>query len=244
MKHKASWIAGLFLAGGVVLFALAVRGKENPEGDLQAQPQATPAAATWTEAATPKSVATPPPSASSVTGDRQDSTQMVTYEDETTTVTSIAENMTREEASKDRPTAPPETKDDLTDPDRVPSYKPEDGNGKGDGGNNGEGGGPSGDNGASSGDNGGGNNGNHESSNGNGGTPSGNDGGGNGSSSNGNGGNGNPTGGNCGDNGTSGGNPGQVYDPVFGWITTGPTRQDVVDSYGDINKQIGTMGGN
>jgi len=201
MKHKASWIAGLFLAGGVVLFALAVRGKENPEGDLQSQPQATPAAATWTEAATPKSVATPPPSASSVTGERQDGTQVVTYEDEVTTVTSMAENLTREEASKDRPTAPPETKDDLTDPNKVPSYEPEDGNGEGDGGNNG--------------------------------------GDGNGGSTGGNGGSSETSGSN-----PPGGNPGQVYDPVFGWITTGPTRQDVVDSCGDINKQIGTMGGN
>ena len=35
---------------------------------------------------------------------------------------------------------------------------------------------------------------------------------------------------------------GQVYDPVFGWIQTGDTNQNVVDSSGDINKQIGTMG--
>lgn len=35
---------------------------------------------------------------------------------------------------------------------------------------------------------------------------------------------------------------GQVYDPVFGWIQTGNTTQNVVDSSGDINKQIGTMG--
>lgn len=37
---------------------------------------------------------------------------------------------------------------------------------------------------------------------------------------------------------------GQVYDPVFGWVTVGDTIQDVVDSDGDIEKQIGTMGGN
>lgn len=241
MKRKASWIAGLFLAGGVVLLALAVRGREKPEDAVsQMQPQATPVAATWTETAA-KAVTTPPPSASSVTGNRQDGTQTVTYEDETTTVTSMAENLTREEASKDRPTSPPETRDDLSDPDRVPSYEPEDGNGKGDGGNNGEGGGSSGDNGASSGgnsgssgDNGGDNNDNSGSTNGNGGTPGGNDGNGNGGSS----------GGNGGDNGTPGGNPGQVRDPVFGWITTGPTRQDIVDNGGDVNKQIGTMGGN
>lgn len=35
---------------------------------------------------------------------------------------------------------------------------------------------------------------------------------------------------------------GQVYDPVFGWIQTGDTHQNTVDSSGDINKQIGTMG--
>lgn len=207
MKRKASWIAGLFLAGGVVLLALAVRGREKPEGEVsQMEPQATPVAATWTETAA-KTVTTPPPSASSVTGNRQDGTQTVTYEDETTTVTSMVENLTREEASKDRPTAPPETMDDLTDPDRVPSYEPEDG----DEGNNSEG-----SNGGSSGGNGGGVN------------PSGSNGGGSRTSGN------NPP-----DE-----NPGQVYDPVFGWITTGLTRQDVVDSYGDINKQIGTMGGN
>ncbi len=38
--------------------------------------------------------------------------------------------------------------------------------------------------------------------------------------------------------------PGQVYDPVFGWIDVGNTQQDSIDSDGDINKQIGTMGGN
>lgn len=36
--------------------------------------------------------------------------------------------------------------------------------------------------------------------------------------------------------------PGQVYDPVFGWITTDDTNQDNIDNDGDINKQIGTMG--
>lgn len=39
-------------------------------------------------------------------------------------------------------------------------------------------------------------------------------------------------------------NSGKVYDPVFGWIDTGTTQQDNVDSDGDINKQIGTMGSN
>ena len=37
---------------------------------------------------------------------------------------------------------------------------------------------------------------------------------------------------------------GQVYDPVFGWVTPSGVQQDNIDSDGDINKQIGTMGGN
>lgn len=44
--------------------------------------------------------------------------------------------------------------------------------------------------------------------------------------------------------GTDDSHPGQVYDPVFGWIDVGDTQQDNIDSDGDINKQIGTMGGN
>lgn len=35
--------------------------------------------------------------------------------------------------------------------------------------------------------------------------------------------------------------PGQVYDPVFGWVTPSSVQQDNIDSDGDINKQIGTM---
>jgi len=35
---------------------------------------------------------------------------------------------------------------------------------------------------------------------------------------------------------------GQVYDPVFGWVTPSPVQQDTIDSDGDINKQVGTMG--
>lgn len=44
--------------------------------------------------------------------------------------------------------------------------------------------------------------------------------------------------------GSESGNAGQVYDPVFGWVDTGNTQQDNVDNDGDINLQIGTMGGN
>ena len=42
-------------------------------------------------------------------------------------------------------------------------------------------------------------------------------------------------------NGSSANHPGQVYDPVFGWITTGDTNQNTVDSDGDLSKQVGTM---
>ena len=48
----------------------------------------------------------------------------------------------------------------------------------------------------------------------------------------------------AGENANADEHPGQVYDPVFGWIETGDTTQDNVDNDGDINKQICTMGGN
>lgn len=32
---------------------------------------------------------------------------------------------------------------------------------------------------------------------------------------------------------------GQVYDPVFGWLTPGIPQADVLDNDGDVNKQIG-----
>ncbi|MBR1700378.1 MAG: hypothetical protein IJ716_00330 [Lachnospiraceae bacterium] len=48
----------------------------------------------------------------------------------------------------------------------------------------------------------------------------------------------------AGNPGGNSGHEGQVYDPVFGWVTPGRTVQDTIDSDGDINKQIGSMGGN
>ena len=59
----------------------------------------------------------------------------------------------------------------------------------------------------------------------------------------------NPTGGSGtgtppGGTGSDDSHPGQVYDPVFGWVTPSGVQQDNIDSDGDINKQIGTMGGN
>lgn len=37
------------------------------------------------------------------------------------------------------------------------------------------------------------------------------------------------------------GHEGQVYDPVFGWITPSPMQGQISDNDGDINKQVGTM---
>ena len=61
----------------------------------------------------------------------------------------------------------------------------------------------------------------------------------------------NPTGGSGtgtppGGTGSDDSHPGQVYDPVFGWVTPSGVQQDNIDSDGDgdINKQIGSMGGN
>lgn len=34
---------------------------------------------------------------------------------------------------------------------------------------------------------------------------------------------------------------GQIYDPVFGWITPSPAQGQITDNDGDINKQVGTM---
>lgn len=39
----------------------------------------------------------------------------------------------------------------------------------------------------------------------------------------------------------SGGHEGQVYDPVFGWMTPGAAEGQVIDNDGDVNKQVGTM---
>lgn len=36
---------------------------------------------------------------------------------------------------------------------------------------------------------------------------------------------------------------GAVYDPVFGWVVPGNVQQSTGDSDGDLNKQVGNMGG-
>lgn len=37
------------------------------------------------------------------------------------------------------------------------------------------------------------------------------------------------------------GHEGQVYDPVFGWVTPSPMQGQVIDNDRDINEQVGTM---
>ena len=127
-------------------------------------------------------------------GTTSDNTQTVVSEDDSGSTISLSDRSAREEALQEKPTEPPVTTDDVTDPDKQPEYDPPaqqtpapaqddptDGSGTG--------------------------------------TPSG-------------------------DTGSDSSHPGQVYDPVFGWIAVGNTQQDNIDSDGDINKQIGTMGGN
>lgn len=145
-----------------------------------------------TEAATLPSAA---PEATRQEGTASDNTQTVVSEDGTGSTTSLSDSSTREEALQEKPSEPPVTTDDVTDPDRQPEYdppvqqaqaptppqdSPTDGSSTE--------------------------------------TPSG-------------------------DSGNDSSHQGQVYDPVFGWVTPSSVQQDTIDSDGDISKQIGTMGG-
>ena len=122
-----------------------------------------------------------------IQGTASDNTQTVVSEDETGSTTSLSDSSTKKDALQEKPSEPPVTTDDLTDPGRQPEYAP-----------------PVQQTPAPPQEN--------------------------------------PTGG-SGD-AADGGHPGQVYDPVFGWVTPSSVQQDSIDSDGDINKQIGTMGGN
>lgn len=117
------------------------------------------------------------------TGTADDTTQQVQYEDEKQTQTSLSSPIPKDQPAK--PTAPPVTDSDLTDPDTIPVYEneslPSSGN-------------------------------NSQSSP----DPK-------------------PV-------QQSPSSPGTVYDPVFGEIPAASVQQQVVDSDGDINKQVGSMG--
>ncbi len=127
-----------------------------------------------------------------VTGEITDNTQTVVSVDDNETVTDLSGSTPKEDSEETKPSEPPKTNDDTSNPDKQPEYDdtvpttPEPTE-------------PPTEN-PSQPDN-------------------------------------NPPAENPDDS-----HPGQVYDPVFGWITTGDTQQDNVDNDGDINKQIGTMG--
>ena len=127
-------------------------------------------------------------------GTASDNTQTVVSEDDSGSTISLSDSSAREEALQEKPTEPPVTTDDVTDPDKQPEYDP-----------------PAQQTPAPAQDD-----------------PTG----------------GSGTGTPSGDTGSDSSHSGQVYDPVFGWIAVGNTQQDNIDSDGDINKQIGTMGGN
>ncbi|MCM1375241.1 MAG: hypothetical protein NC305_04760 [Lachnospiraceae bacterium] len=194
-KRKFAIISGLS-ALCIAVLAGAYFLTREPERDF------TPVSAesanvtdTWEENSnldTPLPSATP--ESTQATGTPSDNTQVVVSEDETGTTSSLSDSSSKEEADQDKPDTPPETDDDLTDPDKQPEYEPS--------------------------------------------VPQ-------------------PTPTNeptptpqpeqsapAGGGSTDDSHPGQVYDPVFGWVTPSNVQQDNVDSDGDINKQIGTMGGN
>lgn len=192
-KKKIAIISGLSVLCIAVLAGAYFLTRE-PERDF------TPASAdradvtdTWNEnsnADTPLPSATP--ESTQTVGTPSDSTQKVVSEDETGSTSSLSDSSTKEDASQEKPETPPETDDDLTDPDKQPEYAPSV----------------------------------PEPSK----EPT-------------------PTpqpeqSASTGGGGTDDSHPGQVYDPVFGWVTPSNVQQDNIDSDGDINKQIGTMGGN
>nr|WP_305115177.1 DUF6550 family protein [uncultured Acetatifactor sp.] len=146
-------------------------------------------------------------------GTASDNTQAVVSEDGTGSTTSLSDSSTREEALQEKPAKPPVTTDDVTNPDRQPEYDPPAQQAQAPT--------PPQDT-PTDGSGTGAPTGSSSTE-----TPSGDTG----------------TGTSPGDTGTDSSHQGQVYDPVFGWVTPSSVQQDTIDSDGDINKQIGTMGG-
>lgn len=192
-KKKIAIISGLS-ALCIAVLAGAYFLTREPERDFTpASTESTNVTDTWEENSgtdTPLPSATP--ESTQTTGTPLDNTQEVVSEDETGTTSSLSDSSTKDEAGQEKPDAPPETKDDLTDPDKQPEYEPSVPQ-------------PTKEPAPSP---------QPEQS-----TP-------------------------AGGGGTDDSHPGQVYDPVFGWVTPSSVQQDSIDSDGDINKQIGTMGGN
>lgn len=192
-KKKIAIISGLSVLCIAVLTGAYFLTREPETDFIPASAEHADVTDTWEEksnADTPLPSATP--ESTQTVGTPSDNTQTVLSEDETGSTSSLSGSSTKEDASQEKPETPPETDDDLTDPDKQPEYAPSVPE-------------PS-----------------KES------TPS-------------------PQpeqSAPAGGSSTDDSHPGQVYDPVFGWIDVGDTQQDNIDSDGDINKQIGTMGGN
>lgn len=156
-------------------------------------------------------------------GSTSDQTQTVISEDENGSVTSLSDSTTRSEAEEEKPQEKPTTTDDTKDKDKQPEYETtpvaednKDGNPADESGSGTE---------------------NQPSSDPSPQTPATD--------------NGNsseperaPSDAPTGTPNPENDHPNQIYDPVFGWLDVGTTTQDTIDSDGDINKQIGIMGGN
>lgn len=192
-KKKIAIISGLSVLCIAVLAGAYFLTREPETDFIPASAERADVTDTWEEksnADTPLPSATP--ESTQTTGTPSDNTQTVLSEDETGSTSSLSDSSAKEDTSQEKPETPPETDDDLTDPDNQPEYAPSVPE-------------PS------------------KKS-----TPS-------------------PQpeqSAPAGGGSTDDSHPGQVYDPVFGWIDVGDTQQDNIDSDGDINKQIGTMGGN
>ena len=184
-------IGGLLILCAAVLAGVYFITKEPAEEFTPtSSPEPTTEAVTWKENTSDSYIATTTVKEedNQVPGEVADNTQTIISEDENGSVTDLSGSTTKEDAEVTKPSAPPHTDDDTTNPDKKPEYvdpvvptptpepsKPD----------------------------------NEPPAV----TPA-----------------------------PADTNPGQVYDPVFGWIATGDTVQDNVDNDGDINKQLGTMG--
>lgn len=192
-KKKIAIISGLSVLCIGVLAGAYFLTREPERNFTPASAERADVTDTWEENSSADTVLpSAAPESTQTTGTPSDNTQTILSEDETSSTSSLSDSSTKEDAENEKPETPPETNDDLTDPDKQPEYAPSVPE-------------PS-----------------KEP------TPS-------------------PQpeqSAPAGGGGTDDSHPGQVYDPVFGWVTPSDVQQDNIDSDGDINKQIGTMGGN
>lgn len=208
-KHKNTWTASILVLLILLILAAVLLLGHKKEDAFVPEASESISSSEWTEAEKDKTPTLQVPAAQTEEsesvemrqGNQSDATQNIIAEDETETTSSLSITKTKEDAQKEKPSEPPVTNADLTDPDTVPTY-PDDVStiesqtsdtkrpGKTQ-------------------------------------TPE--------SSA---------TTPNSTQPPASDTNTGQVYDPAFGWITPSQSMPESIDSDGDINKQVGTMGGN